>query len=117
MGQNALSTAEEVTWIAGVRIGSERSVPFFRPAPNAHGKQSAFSVRGFTSKLSHARLTTPSRKRGDLIGSSNKIADSLSAHVPVYPHAYAWRLSADAEPPCVSMRVDASIFRSDTRHR
>ena len=27
----------------------------------------------------------------------------------VYPHAYAWRLGVDTEPPCVSMRVDASI--------
>src|ERR1700722_5677716 len=27
----------------------------------------------------------------------------------VYPHAYAWRLSVDTEPPCVSMRVDANI--------
>jgi len=23
----------------------------------------------------------------------------------VYPHAYAWRLRVDTEPPCVSMRV------------
>jgi hypothetical protein len=27
----------------------------------------------------------------------------------VCPHAYAWRLKMDTEPPCVSMRVDASI--------
>src|ERR1700722_7167961 len=27
----------------------------------------------------------------------------------VYPHAYAWRFRVDTEPPCVSMRVDASI--------
>src|SRR5580704_3388143 len=27
----------------------------------------------------------------------------------LYPHTYAWRLRVDTEPPCVSMRVDASI--------
>src|SRR3984957_8435763 len=27
----------------------------------------------------------------------------------VCPHAYAWRFRMDTEPPCVSMRVDASI--------
>jgi hypothetical protein len=26
-----------------------------------------------------------------------------------YPHAYAWRLNLHAEPPCVSMRVNAKM--------
>ena len=33
--------------------------------------------------------------------------DSVSENGRVNPHAYAWRLRVDTEPPCVSMRVDS----------
>jgi len=34
-------------------------------------------------------------------------SDSASGLARVYPHANAWRLRIQPEPPCVSMRVDA----------
>jgi len=37
-------------------------------------------------------------------------SDSVSGNARVYPHAYAWRLRVDTEPPCVSMRVELKDF-------